>query len=261
MLIIGSHVLNVLFIFGIIGMLVAGWATDKLFAGKAHRTCVFCMVGTALFMTIFWLLPPTAPFIVIICTLAMAGFFIYGPQALIGIAAANQATKKAAATANGLTGIFGYLSVAVSGLGVGKGYINREELTKEKFIQNKYYEYLNNNEVTFFDFETESFGDNVHLDIEVVDTTNNNFVVDKVKENDKSIRIDFDGIIERVIPLPGLRSGEYFSLNAADYALYYISYSDDNRGLYYYDIKEKKSENFRFLFYRLLLILHYSQLL
>lgn len=106
-------------IFGIIGMLVAGWATDKLFAGKAHRTCLFCMVGAALFMTIFWLLPPTAPFIVIICTLAMAGFFIYGPQALIGIAAANQATKKAAATANGLTGIFGYLSVAVSGLGVG----------------------------------------------------------------------------------------------------------------------------------------------
>lgn len=37
-------------------------------------------------------------------------------------------------------------------------------------------------EVTFFDFETESFGDNVHLDIEVVDTTNNNFVVDKVKQ-------------------------------------------------------------------------------
>ena len=56
----------------------------------------------------------------------MAGFFIYGPQALIGIAAANQATKKAAATANGLTGIFGYASVFVSGLGVGAlvDYIN-----------------------------------------------------------------------------------------------------------------------------------------
>lgn len=65
---------------------------------------------------------------------------------------------------------------------------------------------------------------------------------DKVKEDDKSIKIDFDGIIERVIPLPGLRPGEYFSLNAADNALYYISYSDDNRGLYYYDIKEKKAE-------------------
>jgi len=106
-------------IFGIIGMLVAGWATDKWFGGRAHRTCVFCMLGTALFMTIFYLLPGDVHPLVLICVLAMAGFFIYGPQALIGIAAANQATKKAAATANGLTGIFGYLSVFVSGLGVG----------------------------------------------------------------------------------------------------------------------------------------------
>jgi OPA family glycerol-3-phosphate transporter-like MFS transporter/OPA family sugar phosphate sensor protein UhpC-like MFS transporter len=55
----------------------------------------------------------------LIGVLAMAGFFIYGPQALIGIAASNQATKKAAATANGLVGIFGYLSTIVSGWGIG----------------------------------------------------------------------------------------------------------------------------------------------
>ena len=77
------------------------------------------MLGTAVFMTIFYMLPGDVHPLVLICVLAMAGFFIYGPQALIGIAAANQATKKAAATANGLTGIFGYLSVFVSGLGVG----------------------------------------------------------------------------------------------------------------------------------------------
>lgn len=106
-------------VFGILGMLVAGWATDKMFAGKAHRTCVFCMLGTALFMSIFYVLPNDIHPLILICVLAMAGFCIYGPQALIGIAAANQATKKAAATANGLTGIFGYLSVFVSGLGVG----------------------------------------------------------------------------------------------------------------------------------------------
>ncbi len=106
-------------IFGIIGMLVAGWVTDKFFEGKAHRTCLWCMVGTALFMTIFYFLPHDIEPMVLICVLAMAGFCIYGPQALIGIAAANQATKKAAATANGLVGIFGYLSVFVSGLGVG----------------------------------------------------------------------------------------------------------------------------------------------
>ena len=77
------------------------------------------MLGAALFMGIFYILPNEVHPLVLICVLAMAGFFIYGPQALIGIAAANQATKRAAATANGLTGIFGYLSVFVSGLGAG----------------------------------------------------------------------------------------------------------------------------------------------
>ena len=51
--------------------------------------------------------------------LALAGFCIYGPQALIGIGTANQATKEASATANGLTGILGYVGSALSALGVG----------------------------------------------------------------------------------------------------------------------------------------------
>jgi OPA family glycerol-3-phosphate transporter-like MFS transporter/OPA family sugar phosphate sensor protein UhpC-like MFS transporter len=106
-------------IMGIVGMLVAGWATDRFFKGKAHRTCVFCMAGAALFMAGFYFLPSTSPVVVMAATLGMVGFFIYGPQALIGIAAANQATKSAAATANGVTGIFGYLSTFVSGLGIG----------------------------------------------------------------------------------------------------------------------------------------------
>ena len=51
--------------------------------------------------------------------LALAGFFIYGPQALIGITAANLATKRASATAAGFTGLFGYASTLVSGVGLG----------------------------------------------------------------------------------------------------------------------------------------------
>ena len=106
-------------IFGIIGMLVGGYVTDKFFKSKAHRTCVFCMLGVAIFMTIFLLLPKGTPMMEMIIVLAMAGFCIYGPQALIGIAAANQATNRAAATANGLTGLFGYGSEIISGFGVG----------------------------------------------------------------------------------------------------------------------------------------------
>lgn len=104
---------------GIVGMLFAGWATDKWLRGRAHRTCVFCMAGAALFVFLFWQLPADAPVWLLFLTLCAAGFCIYGPQALIGIAAANQATKKAAATANGLTGLFGYASTVVSGVGLG----------------------------------------------------------------------------------------------------------------------------------------------
>ena len=106
-------------IFGIVGMLAAGWVTDKYLAGKAHRTSLYCMIGVSIFMTIFLFLPNNTPSWAMILVLAMNGFFIYGPQALIGIAAANQATNRAAATANGLTGLFGYASGLVSGVGVG----------------------------------------------------------------------------------------------------------------------------------------------
>ena len=109
-------------IMAIVGTLVAGWFTDKFFAGRAHRTCLWCMVGAGLSMAGFYLLylnHEAVPGWTLIAVLAMAGFFIYGPQALVGVAATNQATKKAAGTANGLVGIFGYLSTAVSGYGIG----------------------------------------------------------------------------------------------------------------------------------------------
>ena len=109
-------------IMAIVGTLVAGWVTDKFFRGLAHRTCMWCMVGAGLSMAgfyMFYLHPGMVPGWVLIGVLAMAGFFIYGPQALVGIAVTNQATKKAAGTANGLVGIFGYLSTAVSGIGIG----------------------------------------------------------------------------------------------------------------------------------------------
>ncbi len=105
-------------IFAIIGTIGAGWATDHIFKGKAHRMCLVCMVCAVIFMSIF-IFCPGIPMIASIIILAMAGFFIYGPQALIGIASANHATKEASATANGLAGIFGYVGSFLSALGIG----------------------------------------------------------------------------------------------------------------------------------------------
>ncbi|MBI2516203.1 MAG: MFS transporter [Opitutae bacterium] len=102
---------------GLIGMLLAGWVTDRVFGGRGSRTCVFCMIGAGAAMTAFWQLGATP--LVATVFLALAGFFIYGPQALIGITAANLATNRAAATAAGFTGLFGYASTLVSGWGLG----------------------------------------------------------------------------------------------------------------------------------------------
>lgn len=102
----------------VVGTIFAGWVTDRLFGGRGVRTCVFCMLFAALFSLGFWYLPAHAPIWQATLLLMGAGFFIYGPQALIGIVAANQATKEAAAMANGFTGIMGYASTIVSGIGI-----------------------------------------------------------------------------------------------------------------------------------------------
>ena len=102
----------------IVGTIFAGWITDRVFKGRGVRTCAFCMLFTAFFSFGFWYLPSGAPIWQATLLLMGAGFCIYGPQALIGIVAANQATKEAAAMANGFTGIMGYASTIVSGVGV-----------------------------------------------------------------------------------------------------------------------------------------------
>lgn len=102
----------------VVGTIFAGWATDRWFRGRGVRTCVFCMLFAALFAFGFWFLPQGAPIWQATALLMGAGFCIYGPQALIGIIVANQATNEAAAMANGFAGIMGYLSTLVSGIGI-----------------------------------------------------------------------------------------------------------------------------------------------
>lgn len=103
---------------GVVGMLLCGWITDRVFGGRSARTCLFCMIFAGAAVLVFWRLPSEANSLATVM-LCIAGFFIYGPQALIGIAVANLATKRAAATAAGFTGIFGYASTLLSGWGLG----------------------------------------------------------------------------------------------------------------------------------------------
>ena len=103
---------------GVAGMLVSGWLTDRFFGGRGARVCVFYMLLTALAVFLFWKLPEN---LVWLSTplMCMAGFFLYGPQALVGVVTANLATKRFAASAIGFTSIFSYASTLVSGWGLG----------------------------------------------------------------------------------------------------------------------------------------------
>lgn len=111
----GTVVASTEIVGGILGMLAAGWFTDRFMKSRAHRTCLICTVGATLAFFLFWKTPASMNWLSIFW-LVLSSFFVYGPQALLGIAASNQATKHACATANGILGIFGYASTAVSGL-------------------------------------------------------------------------------------------------------------------------------------------------
>jgi sugar phosphate permease len=104
--------------FGLFGALVGGWLTDRWFGGRAIRVCLIYMILAGVAVFLFWKIPGQSE-LSTAGLLGAAGFFIYGPQCLLAVAAANLATKKAAATAIGLTSIFGYASTVLSGWGLG----------------------------------------------------------------------------------------------------------------------------------------------
>ena len=104
---------------GCVGMLCAGWVSDKFFDGKSHRMCVIEMFLVAICMAILQFIPSDTSSVSVLILLALSGFFLYGPQALLGVVATKQATKKAASSAVGLIGFMSYLSVIITGAGLG----------------------------------------------------------------------------------------------------------------------------------------------
>jgi OPA family glycerol-3-phosphate transporter-like MFS transporter len=97
---------------GIPGTLICGWMSDRLFSGRRAPVFILYMALTLVCVLIYWLNPPGRP-AVDIAMLIGIGFFIYGPVMLIGVHALDLAPKKAAGTAAGFTGLFGYVGGAV----------------------------------------------------------------------------------------------------------------------------------------------------
>ena len=87
------------------GTIIIGWITDKVFKGRRAPMGVICMI--LVFVGIFFYWKSTSP-AALLTSLACIGFLLYGPVAIIGIMALDLVPKKAAGTAAGFTGLFGY---------------------------------------------------------------------------------------------------------------------------------------------------------
>ena len=97
---------------GIPGTLLCGWISDKWFKGRRAPAGMLYMSLVLIAVIIYWINPAGNPSVDMAALVAI-GFLIYGPVMLIGLYALELVPKKAAGTAAGLTGLFGYLGGAV----------------------------------------------------------------------------------------------------------------------------------------------------
>ncbi len=98
---------------GIPGTLLCGYLSDKVFGGRRAPASIIYLLLTLLCILVYWLNPPGNPAVDITMLIGI-GFLIYGPVMLIGVHALDLVPKKAAGTAAGFTGLFGYVGGAVS---------------------------------------------------------------------------------------------------------------------------------------------------
>src|SRR3989442_3523345 len=103
---------------GALGARFGGWFTVRFLVARAVRACVVYMGMAGVSLFAFWKLPLQSE-LMTTGLLGAAGFFVYGPQCLLAVTAANLGTERAAASAIGLTSIFGYASTVLSGWGLG----------------------------------------------------------------------------------------------------------------------------------------------
>lgn len=104
---------------GFFGNLCAGWASDHLFSAKRGPVNVIFSVGMLIATCAFWFIPAGYPILDSAALFAL-GFAIFGPQMLIGVAAAELSHKKAASTSTGFAGFFAYMGAAVAGYPLAK---------------------------------------------------------------------------------------------------------------------------------------------
>lgn len=99
---------------GLLGSLVSGWASDKMMRGRRIPVIVMWLFGVMASVTVLWFVPAAWRYANWAAVFAI-GFFIYGPQMLVGLAGAEIVDRSAVSTTIGLLGWIAYLGAAVSG--------------------------------------------------------------------------------------------------------------------------------------------------
>lgn len=102
---------------GIPGTIICGWLSSRFFQGRCAPVNVIYMVMVLIGVLCYWQAEAVASLfggeaalpMVVYFSLALTGFAVYGPIALIGIQALSFVPKNAAGTAAGFVGLFGYL--------------------------------------------------------------------------------------------------------------------------------------------------------
>ena len=101
------------------GTIACGWISDKWFGGRRAPATLLFMALTLIAVIVYWL-NGHGPLWIDYAALIAIGFLIYGPIMIIGLQSLDLVPKKAAGTAAGFTGFFGYaFGSAISGSGVG----------------------------------------------------------------------------------------------------------------------------------------------
>ncbi len=101
------------------GTIACGWISDRYFKGRRAPANILFMSLTLVAVVVYWL-NLNGPLWVDYAALIAIGFLIYGPIMIIGLHALDLVPKKAAGTAAGFTGFFGYVfGSAIAGTGVG----------------------------------------------------------------------------------------------------------------------------------------------
>jgi MFS transporter, OPA family, glycerol-3-phosphate transporter len=101
------------------GTIACGWLSDRWFKGRRAPMTMIFMALTGVAVVVYWM-NLRGPLWIDYAALFAIGFLVYGPIMMIGLHSLDLVPKKAAGTAAGLTGLFGYVfGSAIAGTGVG----------------------------------------------------------------------------------------------------------------------------------------------